>query len=166
MATPAVDSAMISGNKYFGNRMAFENLRSGKMRILQQPAHKTLLRYGLVIAEYTRHQPGHRVQNDQGGQFAAGENVVADGDFVVDEVGTYPLINSFVSTANQAYMFQPTKLKSDLLPENSTLGTQQYYLSSLIRFSNAVNGSRQGLRFHHHAAAAAKRSVISSMMLI
>ena len=166
LAPPATYSGVVSREKYLWRPVSLENFRPGIVRVLQQAANETLFRYGLITAEYPRYQPGHSVEHDEGGQFAPCENVVADGNFIVDVVVAYPLVNSLISTANQAYVWQSAKLKSDFLFEHPTLGAQENYPHRRISGPDAGDGSSQGFRFHHHTAAAAKRSIISGIMLI
>ena len=59
------------------------------------------------VAEHTGQQPRNGIHQDQSGQFAARQHVIAYGDFIRYQVSTNAFVHSFVTTADQRDFFMP-----------------------------------------------------------
>lgn len=60
-----------------------------------------LLLEALRVGEHPGYQPCHRVGHHHGGQLAAGEHKVADGDLLVYTLLNEPLVDALIVAAHQ-----------------------------------------------------------------
>ena len=67
----------------------------------RRPLERAVVGGALVVAEDAGEQADDGVGDDGGGEGAIGEDVVADGDFVVDEVVDDALVDAFVMAAEE-----------------------------------------------------------------
>ena len=78
-------------------------LRVG-VRVNTPPGHTRLRHRRLLVTQHAGHKPDDRVGQHQGRQHAVGQDVVSDGDFLVDEVIGHSLVDPLVVTAEQDQM--------------------------------------------------------------
>ena len=74
---------------------------SGVLGIFEQAGGEALVLAGLGAAEHAGHQPRHGVDHHQRAQLAAGEHIVADGQFLVDAQVECALVDALVVAAEQ-----------------------------------------------------------------
>ena len=66
------------------------------------PSAERLLAGRRLVAHHARHQPGDRLDHDEGGRLPAGQHEVADRQLAVDQVRAHPLVDPLVAPAQQA----------------------------------------------------------------
>ena len=119
------------------------------MRILQQVVGKGVLRRALRIAQRAGLQARQGIHDDQGRQFAARQNIVADGDLVGHEMLPHPLVHALVVAAEQDQM-------RFLRPE----------ARRLLREQRAARiGHRDARRRSHPAVKSSSASAIGSIFM-
>ena len=75
---PLANLAVMARDQHVGNFPVPELRRPRVVRIVEQPARKRIAGDRIFVADDTRNQPRHRVDDDERRQFAAAEHVVAD----------------------------------------------------------------------------------------
>ena len=98
---PPIHPTMVSRDQGVGHAPAPELRRSGVVGVLEQAGRKALILGGLVVPEHPGKQADHRLHYHQSGQFAAGQDEIADGQLLVDQMVGYPLIHTLVSPTEQ-----------------------------------------------------------------
>src|SRR3990172_4172156 len=95
---------------------AAEHARSGVLRVLEQLVGKGFgLQRGTL--DRAREEPQHRVDDDDGGRFAAREHVIPDGDLAVDHLPD-PLVHALVAAAHDHEMSAAGELAGHRLAES------------------------------------------------
>ena len=69
--------------------------------MLEQAAHERFLFRRELVPEGAGDMARDRIDQDHGRKFAAGEDVVADGELKIDAVFNEPLVDTFVAAANE-----------------------------------------------------------------
>ena len=82
LAPPRGDPGMVAGGEHVGDRPALELLRPRVVRMFEQPVLKTLMVARELVAHDAGQQPHDGVEQHQRGRLAAGQDVVADRDFL------------------------------------------------------------------------------------
>ena len=101
LAPPTGDVLVIAGAENGGDLPAVPLLGAGVLGVLQQAVPVALLLEALRVGEHPGHQSGHRVGHHHGGQLAAGEYEVADGDLLVHTLLNEPLVDALIVAAYQ-----------------------------------------------------------------
>ena len=92
---------------------------------------------GVRVAEHAGEQADDGVHDDQRGQFAAGEDIVSDGDLTVAEEGVDALVDAFIAAAEEDDAVQCGQFPGDGLGERTALGREED--------DGFAGGSRTGL---------------------
>ena len=71
---------MVAGEKNLRNFSIFPEIWLGVVGVLEEAVGKTLLRRTLQLPHHAGQEPDHGIEEDEGGRFAARENIVADRD--------------------------------------------------------------------------------------
>src|ERR1700732_4549341 len=109
-AAPALDLGMVTRAKHLGDGMPFGLRGPRVVRVLEEMLVEGFVFGRLFGPQYPGDQPADRIDHHQRGELAAGQHVVPDGDFLVDQVRGDPLINSLVPSADQIEVFVAGKL--------------------------------------------------------
>src|SRR5438445_10209357 len=100
-AAPALDLRMMAGQQHLRNLVTLEDRRPRVMRVLQQLHSKRLVFRRLLRTQDAGDEPAHRVDQHHRRELAAGEDVVTDRDFAVDEVRTDPLVDALIAATDE-----------------------------------------------------------------
>src|SRR5829696_1888976 len=106
--TPPPDLRVIARQQHVGNAEIADLRRPRVLRMVQQPAAERILRDRLLVSHHTRYEPRHGVQHDKGRQFAAGQHIIADRQFLGDPLA-HPLVEPFVTAAQQHKVVEPAQ---------------------------------------------------------
>ncbi len=126
---------------------------------------RVVLRAGRV-AERAGQETRDRVDEDQCGEFTSGQNVIADGDFVGDEMLADALVHALVAAADQGEAFVRGQRAGDGLRENASLRRKQNDGRSAQWSKNGFDRLEERLGLHHHPAAAAVGRVVGGVMFV
>ena len=103
-------------------------------------------------------QPGDGLDDQAGGDLAAGEHDVADAQLVVDEVLADAVVDALVAPAQQAEPVEPAASScGERLVEAAAAGTEQ---EQRARRVGGLDGGEDRLGPHQHPGAAAERAVV------
>src|SRR5713226_7385255 len=120
-------------------------------------------------------QPRDRVHNQRCGQFAAGQHVVADGNFFGGEMLGDAFVHAFIPPAEQDDPFERRVSPRGLLPEKFPRRRKQndrYVLRALwtlrVKFfpQQSLCSLEQRLGLQHHSFAASKRTVVHGAVAV
>ena len=75
--------------------------RLGELRVFQQTVTERLVLAARVVAEGTRQEPHHRLDDAKRRELTAGEHEVPEGDLVIDREIERSLIDALVATAEE-----------------------------------------------------------------
>ena len=98
---PFLNRRMVAAEQDFGDLPAFVFGGAGVVRMVEDPGGKRILLGRLLVAKDAGDEPHDGIRNDQCGQHPAGENIVADGNFVIDEVIRHALVDAFIVAAEK-----------------------------------------------------------------
>ena len=100
-APPCLDFRVVAGQQHIRHFHAVEFARARVLRIFQQPVGERFLLRRFGRPQHPRNEPRHAVCQHHRRQFAAGEDVVADADFLVNAGVQRTLVNALVVAAEQ-----------------------------------------------------------------
>jgi hypothetical protein len=160
------DGRMVAGKQHLRHRFTLEHPWPGVLPVFEQAAAEGIAGGRILAAEYARQQSRDRVQDHQGGQFAAGQDIVADGQFFVHVMGAKALVHPFVAAANQGQSLLPGQSGGRGLVEPLSPGREEDDPRSRPLAVHRLEAGGQGFRLHHHALAAAERTVIGHVVAI
>ena len=89
------------------------------------PSRKRVVCGRFIAAEHARNQAGNSVHDDHGCDFSAGQDKIADGDFIVNEEFPDPFVDPFVATADDDQFLFPGQFGGQWLIEGLPLGGGQ-----------------------------------------
>lgn len=151
---------MVPGKQDLRHRFALEHPRPGVLPVFEQAAAEGIAGRRILAAEHARQQPRDRIQNHQGGQFAAGQDVVANGQFFVHVMAAKALVHPFVAAANEGQPLLPGQSGSRGLIQPVAPGRKENHPGPRPVAARRLEAGRQGFGFHHHAFAAAEGAIV------
>src|SRR5712692_1892185 len=128
-----------------------------------------------LVPQRPRLQPRYRVHNQRRRQFAAGQHVIADGNFFGGEMLGDAFVHAFIPPAEQDDPFERRVSPRGLLPEKFPRRRKQndrYVLRALwtlcvkFFFQQSLCRLEQRLGLQHHSFAAAKRTVVHGAVAV
>ena len=141
------------------------------MRAVKQPVHKRILFGRLGVIQHTRQQPEHGIHQHHGRQLAAGQDIVANGDFFIDLTLDQPLIHPFVAPGQQdqaralrQFAHAGVAQWAALRRQVDTMAVGHAGLSLTLTRGN--NRRFQRFRPHHHAGTAAIRAIVHGAVIV
>ena len=96
---PLFDIRMMTAEQDLRHFLAPPHRRLGILRIFQKSVIMTFVLKAEIIRQHLRNHPADTVRQHQCRQFAAGQNIIPDGNLLIDIFIQHPLINTFVMTA-------------------------------------------------------------------
>ena len=121
-----------------------------------------------VVAEHAGDEAHDGVHEDDGGDDAIGEHVVADGDFVVHEMVEDALVHAFVVAAEDdevaALCAKVGVFLRDALVEAPPARAHED--DARLGRAQRFHGFEDGLAFHHHALPAAVGGVVRGAVAV
>ena len=166
---------MISGEQHFRDAPAPVFDGSGVLGKLQEPARKAVVGRALRVSQHAGKKADHSVGENGGRERAIGQDVIADGDFIIDEVIDDPLIDAFVVAAEHDEARSGHGIfQGDPLVEAAPRRRHEHHAgrgrragSLVIRCSaQRFHGLEERLAFHHHPLAAAVRRVVGRAVFV
>ena len=154
---------MVAGQQHFGHARATELLRARVLRRLEQPRCERLPLRRARAAEHARQQPRHRVGDDQGGQLAPREDVVADRQPLVGDDLTHALVHALVTAGDEDQVRLLRQLAGDRLRERAAARVHEDHPRALA--AQRLHRRRDRLGLEHHPAAPAELIVVGDAML-
>ena len=143
-----------------------EILGAGVMRVFQQAGCKRIIRCSFRVTEHTGEQARKSIDEDQCREFAAGQHVITDGDFIRDQVFTNPFVYTLVATTEKSNMRVLDQFKGYFLVEDASLGGKHNDRAERSGSKNTFNSCKDRFHFHHHPTATSIRFIVCDMVLI
>ena len=165
---PFRDFAVVTREENVGDFHATEVGGLGVLGIFEVVAVRERLdKRGSFATQNARNEADDGVDQDEGGQFPAGQNVVSEGELVVNE-GQDALVVAFVMGANDniVRVFVGGLREFSRLvfgPESAFRGREEDFRGFIFRFYG-LDGGKKGLRAEKHAVAAAVRGVVDGLV--
>src|SRR5512139_2857868 len=110
-------------------------------------------------------EPGHRVDQHQGGKLPAGEDVVPDGDLLVRQVVRHPLVHPLVAAADQDQVLLACQPGGRIRCEKGPRGGEEDDPARAVGPGEHLHPGEDRLRLHHHPAAAAEGGIVGHPVL-
>ena len=111
---------MVAGTEHFGHFVVAEPRRAGVLRVLEQAGGERLVGARLLVAHDARNETGDRVDHHERSRLPAREDVVTHRQLPVTQVIGDPLVDAFVTTAEQREAGATCELARDRLIERPT----------------------------------------------
>ena len=89
----------MTAEQYLGHVPAVEHLGTRIDRSLDESVLKGVAQGTLLVADGSGQESHYRIGNDRRREFTAGEHIVADGDFLGDEVLADSIVHALVVAA-------------------------------------------------------------------
>ena len=119
---------------------------------------------GRLRADDARHQPGHRLDQNQGGQLPARHHVVADRHLLGGQPFDHTLVEPLVAAAQEREVWLGGQLADEGLAQPAS-GRRHRHDPAAVRIER-LDGREQRLGFHHHAGAAAEGRIVHRPMWV
>ena len=101
LATPGSDSGVVAAEEHVRHAPSAKLGRARIVGVLQHTGAERFFLERLGAAQHAGEQSRDRVEHHQRRKLPATEHVIADGDFLIHGVLTYPLVNPLVMAADQ-----------------------------------------------------------------
>ncbi len=143
--------------------------RSGQGRIGRAEA---LVFAGGFVAEDAGKETGDGIDDNGGGEFAAGEDVVADGELAVAEQVVDALVDALIAAADEDEAVKADELAGGGLGEGRTLGGEEDNLlaggvaGGFGGDGEGFDGLGEGFGLENHALTAAKGAVVNGAVTV
>ena len=122
------------------------------MRIFEESVGERFVGRRLLVAEHAGQQSHHGIRDNQRGQRAIGQNVIAERNFLVDQVLGHPLVDPLVVPGDHDEMLFPGQTLGRGLVEAPALrGKENDPRGRLTEF---LQRHGDWLDLEHHAGAA------------
>ena len=107
------------------------------------------------------------IDEDHGGEFAAGEDVIADGDFEVDAVFDEALVDAFVAATDDDEARVGREFADEGIIEAAASGrhVDDVAGAGVVEGAHVLEGGIEDIDAHDHALAAAERVVVDRRCL-
>src|SRR3990170_3950153 len=156
--SPRLHGPVVARDEDVRDGHAAEHARPGVLRVLEQLVGKGFgLQRGTL--DRAREEPQHRVDDDDGGRFAAREHVIPDGDLAVDHLPD-PLVHSLVAAAHDHEMSGTGELAGHRLAES--LAGRVGQDDRAFGPAQLVDRGGDGLGTHHHPGPSPEGVVVDA----
>ncbi len=132
------------------------------MWVLEKPSREGVALGRPRITQDARQQPRHRFGHHQRSHFAAREHVVPDGQLLVHQVLSHPLIDPFVPAADQDDVRKLRQLAGHVLREAAPGRIQEDH--PRVGTAHCLDRGCQGLGFENHPAPASEGRLIGHLV--
>src|SRR5215218_4617612 len=160
LAPPALHGAVVARAEHGRDLQAPVDGRPGVLRVLEQAGRERLVGGRGGVAHHPGDQPGHGVQDHQGGRLPAGQDEVADRQDLVD-AGADALVDALVAAAAQDQARLGGQAPGDPVVEATAVGGEQHDPGRAVGLQ-VVEGVEPGAGAHDHAGAAAEGGVVDA----
>ena len=152
LAAPAGDLGVVPGEEHVRDAPAPELGRAGVLGVLQQSGAVRFVHRGEGGAQGAGEQTHDGVHQHHRRQLAPAEDVVSDGDLLVDGVLPDALVDALVVATDEDQVPSPREGGGGLLAEDLSLGGEQDDVPPSLRYcpAQALDGGDHRLRLEHH----------------
>ena len=120
----------------------------------------------MLVANHAGDEAHDAIGHDGGCQLATGQNIIANGDFLGDEVLTNAVVNALVMATQDDDVFLHREFVGHGLIECFAIGRGEDYFVVIALCLECRNAIVDGLALHHHAGETTKGIVVHTAVLI
>lgn len=160
LLAPVRNPLMVAREQHVRHQPAPVIRRSCVVRLLEKTRAEALQRNRLGVADNVGQQAGHSLDYRKGADFSTKQYIITKGYLVIDEVVSYPLIHTFISTADEGEMLAACPFVEKVLGQGLAGRRQQNPVSRGQR----CQCRSQWFDHHDHAGPATERSVVELSM--
>src|SRR5512133_1774750 len=167
LAAPALHGAVVAGAEHGRDLQAPVDGRPGVLRVLEQTGRERLVGGRGGVAHHPGDQPGHGVEDHQGGRLPAGQDEVAEGQDLVDAGSDAP-VDALVAAAAQDQAGLGGQAPGDPVVEAAAVRGEQPAPGRALGLQvvEGVEGVEPGAGGHDHAGAAAEGGVVDAAVAV
>ena len=125
------DLFVVAGEQTVGDGPPTKLRRARVLWVFQEAAAMGFLLNG-IVRQHTWNEAADGIDHDHRGQFATGQDVITNGDFVGDKMLAHPLINALVMSTEQGDTRLLRKFLGDVLVKQPPLRGEQDNRAALI----------------------------------
>jgi len=157
---------MVAAEQDLGDVVFAKRVGASVLGIFEQGLGEAFIDRRGCVAKDTGAQAHDRVNDNDGCGFATRQDIVADGEFLIDEVFVDALINAFVATADEHEVVVLGECPGERLGEGLTLGGEQDAMGTAMIALDGFDRSDDRAGLHDHAGATAVRCIVSAAVAI
>ena len=165
MHFPLVDFSFVSAEQNVGHLPALVVGGSGVDRRLEQIVLKGIVERTLFIADGTRNESHNGIGNHRSREFAPGEHIVADGNFLRDQMFADAIIHPLVVPAQDNQILCQRQGVCQGLREDFAVGRGKNHFIVVAFTFQLLNAAVHRFDLHHHPGLTAKGIVVHLAML-
>src|SRR5690349_21737625 len=122
---PFPNLAVMARNQHVGNFPLSKLRRPRVVRVVEKTPRKRITRDRVLVPNHSGNQPGDRIDDDKGRQFAPAQHVVADRQLLSGEILAHAIVDAFVSAAEHHDSIETGQAGCLNLSEAPSLGRYQ-----------------------------------------
>jgi hypothetical protein len=126
--------------------------------VIEEPVPEALGLEGLLAAHDARNAARDRLEQDQGGELATGDHVVADRELLGGETVRDPFVHPLVTPAHQHEPRLAGQLVHERLVQPPARGREEH--TPLLPRPQRIDGGEDRLGLEHHARPSAEGVVV------
>lgn len=92
---------MVAAEQDFGDFPTLVFGGAGVVGVVEQVGREGILLGGLLVAQHAGDETHYGICDHEGGENSAGQDIIPDGNFIIDEVVGDALVDAFVVTAEK-----------------------------------------------------------------
>ncbi len=171
LAAPRFDLLVVAAQQNGGHRTSFPHFGAGVLGVFQQTVPVAFFLVALLLCQHAGLQAQHTVCHHKARQFAAGQDIITNGDLFIRKGINHALVDALVVPAHQCQViifrqppgvFLGVSLPARRQKDDVGLGSA-LFCHLLLHIPQAV---RNGLGIQHHAAAAAIGIVVGLLLAV
>ncbi|MEY2598866.1 MAG: hypothetical protein RLZZ142_1125 [Verrucomicrobiota bacterium] len=165
LAAPLGDGCMVAGEQDVRNPASLELHGTGVLGKFKETGGEGVVRGGGLVAENSGDEPDDGVDEYHGGDDAVGQDVVADGDFFVDEQVDDALVDALVVSAeeNEVGAGGGEALGGGVFERGAAWGEQE---DACVFSFQGLDGVKNGFALEDHALSAAVRGFVCDAVFV
>jgi hypothetical protein len=166
---PSLDLCMIALSEHHRDIPAAKIGWSGELGLFQKAIGSETLRHRAIgIAHGSRKKPGHSLNDQTCTHFSTRQHDVTNADLGVDEVFTHPMVDTFVSSAQQTEttrwgQMRECKVSCECLIEPSTAWAEQ---EKRPRWIDSFDRCENRFGPHDHSCSPTKGSIVHAAVYV
>ena len=162
---------MVARKQHIRYALAVVILGPRVVRTIKQSGRERVLLGGLRVVQHAGQSAHDRIDQHHGGEFPAGQYVIADRDFLVDFALNQAFVHTFVATAQQHDTRRCRQFAHSGIRQRPALRGQvddpgPLDPQCLLSPPRGINRLRQRVHQHDHAGTTAIRTVVDRLVIV
>jgi len=165
-APPSFNFYVIAGEQDLGYSPAPIFRWTGVVRVFQQSRGVGIIHGTIRVTKDAGEQAGNGIDQDQCRELPPGQHIIADRDFIRDQVLPDPLIDALVAAAEKRKVRMLDQFEGHFLGEEAPLRGEQNDRADGLGSKDILHRCKDRFHLHHHPAATPIRFIIGDMVFI